>query len=121
LGALACAAPAFADNVRQCSPSERAVAADRKPIDVRPVVQPLPVYPRIMHPPPHVIVRLFVAVRKSGTVRDVCVVETRPPEPMFEKAAVDSILQWRYAPAVVAKLPRDRRMVIDFEFVLSDR
>jgi len=93
----------------------------RKPVDIEPVVRRLPANPRIMHPPLHVLVRLFVALRKAGTVRDVCVLETKPPEPALEKAAVDSVRQWRYARADVEKLPPDRLMVFDVEFELRDR
>jgi len=109
------------ESARQCSPAERSDAASRKPVDIVPIVRPLPQYPRITEPPHYTLVRLFVAVKRSGAVRDICVLETRPPKSVFEAAAVESVRQWRYAPEDVKRLPPDRRIVVDVEFVLSDR
>lgn len=115
------AAPtAAAESVRYCSASERADAASRKPTEIEPIVRGSVQSPRILHPPPNVVVRLFLTLTRGGEVDDVCVLESRPQEPLFEASAVKAVKQWRYAAADVAKLPPDRRLTLDIEFHYHD-
>jgi TonB family protein len=63
-------------------------------------------------------VELVILVDEQGLVADVDVVKANPPR-IFEKAAIESVNQWRFQPKMVAgqAVPYEYRQTIDFELI----
>ena len=63
-------------------------------------------------------VELLIKVDEQGLVADIDVVKANPPR-IFEKAAVESVNQWRFQPKMVAgqAVPYEYRQTIDFELI----
>jgi TonB family protein len=68
-------------------------------IVARPIAQPQPIYPRrALEAEREGVVRLRITIAPDGTVADVQVIDARPSG-WFEKAAIDAVRRWRYAPS----------------------
>lgn len=52
-------------------------------------------------------VHLRFTISKSGTVKDVSVVKSKPPG-IFEKAAIAAVSRWKYNPKIVGGAPVER-------------
>jgi TonB family protein len=105
---------------RYCSNVEREKYGALKPADFQPVDMAMPVYRHKHNAEQEGFVRVLIALRENGRVRDVCVLESAPRN-FFEQPTVDAVRQWRYAPANVARLPKHRRLTFVIEYQLRDR
>lgn len=89
-------------------------------MDVREVIQEQPVSQLLPAYPPRAVtqeiqgkVRLSITIMPDGSVRDVRVVDARPPG-YFENSAVAAVQRWRYRPSNVIRT----NVLVDIDYVL---
>lgn len=63
-------------------------------------------------------VRVEFIIAENGTVKDVEVVESSPSG-VFDRAAVDAILKWKFKPKLLHGQPVEQRAIQTLEFKLS--
>ena len=89
--------------------------------DAQPLYQPEPDYPRLaLSSGREGWVEVSFTIRRDGRTSDVRIVRASPAE-IFDRAAIEAVSQWRYAPPKVggaATERRDMRVVIEFEIKL---
>lgn len=87
--------------------------------DVIPIVQVSPIYPRkAALQGIEGWVKLDFTITTEGTVSDVKIVESKPRR-MFDRAAIKSILKWKFKPRVVSGKATSRRATQTIEFKLQ--
>ena len=102
------------------APAPSAQVFDLKQVDAlpKPIEQPAPVYPpslRFTNTQGQAVVRFVVDA--NGTTRDLEVLKTDHAD--FSTAAVDSVKQWRFKPALKSKQPVHCRMEVPVVFTLT--
>lgn len=88
----------------------------RGEVNEQPVAQPLPGYPQqALNRDIEGRVILAITIMPDGSVRDVRVVEARPPG-YFERAAVSAVQRWRYRPSNVIRT----NVIVHMDFELKN-
>jgi len=59
-------------------------------------------------------------VTAKGTVTDVSIVESTPPD-MFDKAAIDAVRRWRYEPRTVDGQPTETQLQVRLQFRMDSK
>jgi protein TonB len=93
-----------------------------------PVVAPAQLTRRVAPDYPQAAVRQgiegFAEVRftvtAKGTVSDVSIVESTPPD-IFDRAAIDAVRRWRYEPRTVDGQPTETQLQVKLQFKLDSR
>jgi periplasmic protein TonB len=92
-------------DARNTGPNQIPVSQDR---DVIPLVRVSPTYPpRALAREIEGWVQVQFTITGTGTVKDVIVVESSPPN-VFDAAAVEAVSRWRYNPKVEGAVAVDR-------------
>jgi protein TonB len=63
-------------------------------------------------------VKLEFTITPFGTVKDVAVVESKPPK-LFDNSAKNALLKWKFKPKVVASQAVEQRAMIQIDFRLN--
>jgi len=93
-----------------------------------PVVAPAQLTRRVAPDYPQAAVRQgiegFAEVRftvtAKGTVSDVSIVQSTPPE-IFDRAAIDAVRRWRYEPRTVDGKPTETQLQVKLQFKLDPK
>lgn len=102
-----------------CTKADRALFRTKRTLTPTPIHFVAPQYPRVTAAYEG-IVEALALLRDDGYVHGVCVLSANPPG-FFEQNAVEAIRRWRFAPADVARLPKeDKRVLVSVEFRLRD-
>lgn len=101
------------------APAPDSVAAPALDDEVLPLVRIPPRYPRMASRRGiEGVVTVAFTITKEGTVKNPVVIEAQP-ENIFDKAAIDAILKWKFKPRVVDGQAVERQATQEIEFKLA--
>ena len=93
-----------ASAIAEANPAEKATSASN---DVLPIVKVAPVYPSdAIRKKTEGYVLVEFVVTEMGTVRDPVILDAEPPG-IFDQAAIDAVLEFKYTPKVVDGKPTE--------------